>query len=294
MAITIESARLGTSAYNDINPLKLSVDCAADDVKIVINAVYRQVLGNDYLMANERLVGLESLLYNRKSTVREFVRGVAKSELYKIKFLYSVFQTRAIELSFKHLLGRAPYDESEVTEHLNCYQKYGHDADIDSYIDSDEYNSNFGDSIVPYYRGFSTQVGQKTSGFPRMFSLYRGYANSDTSQMAGNKSRLAIELGNNTTSSVIPSSGVGSGFAYQNTVNQPDTVNPGTIDRAFGQSKPKDTDRCYRIEVSGINLRGQPKVGRNNQEFVVLVAQLNSTLAYINKMGGKVASITLV
>jgi phycocyanin-associated rod linker protein len=288
VAITIESARLGTSAYNDSNPLKLSVDCAADDVKIVINAVYRQVLGNDYLMANERLVGLESLLYNRKITVREFVRGVAKSELYKTKFLYPVFQTRAIELSFKHLLGRAPYDESEVTEHLNCYQKYGHDADIDSYIDSDEYKSNFGESIVPYYRGFSTQVGQKTSGFPRMFSLYRGYANSDTSQMAGNKSRLAIELGSNTTSLVIPSSGVGSSVAYQNAANQE------TINQAFGQSNLKDTDRCYRIEVSGINLLGQPKVGRNNQEFVVLAAQLNSTLAYINKMGGKVASVTLV
>ncbi|MBW4627885.1 MAG: phycobilisome rod-core linker polypeptide [Brasilonema octagenarum HA4186-MV1] len=49
-------------------------------------------------------------------------------------------------------------------------------ADIDSYIDSAEYDVSFGDFIVPYYRGFSTQLGQKTVGFTRMFRLYRGYA----------------------------------------------------------------------------------------------------------------------
>ena len=47
-------------------------------------------------------------------SVREFVRTVAKSELYKNKFFYNSFQTRLIELNYKHLLGRAPYDESEV------------------------------------------------------------------------------------------------------------------------------------------------------------------------------------
>ncbi len=67
----------------------------------------------------------------------------------------------------------------------------GYDAEIDSYIDSQEYQSNFGDNVVPYYRGFETQPGQKIAGFNRIFRLYRGYANSDTSQVEGNKSRLA-------------------------------------------------------------------------------------------------------
>jgi phycocyanin-associated rod linker protein len=287
VAITIGASRLGTTAYSDIQPLELRTNWSAADAQIVIRAVYRQVLGNDYLMASERLVGLESLLCNGQITVRDFVRGVAKSELYKTKFLYPVFQTRAIELSFKHLLGRAPYDESEVIEHLDRYQNYGSDADIDSFIDSDEYNANFGDSIVPYYRGFSTQVGQKMAGFPRMFRLYRGYANSDRSQVAGTKSRLAAELGSNTTSAVIPPSGGNGGFAYQGTAES------AMPNRVFGRSSAGDSNRLYRIEVSGINLPRYPRVRRSNKEFIVLYEQLNSTLQYINKIGGKVASITL-
>ncbi len=287
MAITIGASRLGTSAYSDSKPLELRPNWSAADAQIVIRAVYRQVLGNDYLMVSERLTGLESLLCNGQITVREFVRGLAKSELYKTKFLYPVFQTRAIELSFKHLLGRAPYDESEVIEHLDRYQNYGSDADIDSYIDSDEYDANFGDSTVPYFRGFSTQVGQKMAGFPRMFRLYRGYANSDRSQIAGTKSRLAAELGSNTTSAVIPPSGGNGGFAYQGTT---ESAMPS---RVFGRSSTGDSNRLYRIEVSGISLPRYPKVRRSNKEFIVLYEQLNSTLQHINKIGGKVASITL-
>lgn len=287
MAITTGASRLGTTAYSDSKPLELRANWSAADAQIVIRAVYRQVLGNDYLMDSERLVGLESLLCNGQITVRDFVRGVAKSELYKTKFLYSSFQTRTIELNFKHLLGRAPYDESEVIDHLDRYQNHGYDADIDSYIDSEEYDANFGDSIVPYYRSFAYQVGQKMPGFTRMFRLYRGYANSDTSQVAGTKSRLAAELGSNTTSAVIPPSGGSDGFAYQGTA---ESAMPS---RVFGRSTLGDSNRLYRIEVAGISLPRYPRVRRSNKEFIVLYEQLNSTLQYIHKIGGKVASITL-
>jgi phycocyanin-associated rod linker protein len=261
MTITTGSARLSTSPYNDAKPLELPANWSATESQTVIRAVYRQILGNDYLMASERLVGLESLLCNGQLNVKEFVRGVAKSELYKTKFLYPVFQTRAIELNFKHLLGRAPSDESEIIEHLGRYQNHGHDADIDSYIDSNEYKANFGNLIVPYYRGLSTQVGQKVAGLPRMFSLYQGYANSDTSQMAST----------NLTSSIVPPAG--DKLADQGLSKIPNQI---------------DTKHLYRIEVSGISLPRQ-----SNKEFVVLYEQLNSTLTYIEKIGGTVAGITL-
>jgi phycocyanin-associated rod linker protein len=285
--ITTGASRLGTSAYSDSKPLELRTNWSAADAKIVISAVYRQVLGNDYLMQSERLIGLESLLCNGQITVREFVRGVAKSELYKTKFLYSSFQTRTIELNFKHLLGRAPYSESEVIEHLDRYQEHGYDADIDSYIDTNEYDENFGDSIVPYYRSFTYQIGQQMPGFTRMFRLYRGYANSDTSQVAGTKSRLAGELGSNTTSAVIPPSGSNDGFAYQGAAG---STMPA---RVFGRSTIGESNRLYRIEVASISLPRYPRVRRSNKEFIVSYEQLNSTLQYINKIGGKVASVTV-
>jgi phycocyanin-associated rod linker protein len=137
--ITNAASRLGISAYSDRSPTELRPNWTPEDAKVVVNAVYRHVLGNDYIMASERLTALESLLNNGQITVREFVRAVAKSELYKNKFLYPNFHTRVIELNFKHLLGRAPYNEAEVIEHLDRYQNEGYDADIDSYIDSAEY-----------------------------------------------------------------------------------------------------------------------------------------------------------
>jgi phycocyanin-associated rod linker protein len=249
--------------------------------------VYRQLLGNDYLMSSERLTSAESLLVNGYITVREFVRCVAKSELYKTKFFYNNFQTRVIELNYKHLLGRAPYDESEVIEHLDLYEENGFDAEIDSYIDSEEYLSNFGENIVPYYRGFSTQRGQKTVGFTRMFRLYRGYANSDRAQLEGNDSRLASELARNSVSAVVGPSGSHDGWAYR-APNAGDTPN-----NALGGGTPFGTSgRIFRVEVSGIRQPGYPRVRRSSNAYLVPYEKLSSKLQQINKLGGKVASIT--
>jgi phycocyanin-associated rod linker protein len=287
MAITTAARRLGTSAFSNASPVELRYNWTPEDAQGVIQAVYRQVLGNDHLMASERLTGLESLLSNGQLTVREFVRAVAKSELYKTKFLYPHFQTRVIELNLKHLLGRAPYDESEVIEHLDRYQNKGFEADIDSYIDSDEYHTHFGDSIVPYYRAFEYQIGQQTTGFTRMFRLYRGYANSDRAQMGGPNSRLAAELARGSASAVVTPSGSGEGFAYQASAQ-------GTMPtRVFGRSSVGASDRLYRIEVSAISLPRYPKVRRSNKEYIVPYDQLSSTLQQIHKLGGKVASVTL-
>jgi phycocyanin-associated rod linker protein len=238
-------------------------------------------------MESERLKGAESLLSNGSISVREFVRSVGKSELYKQKFFYGNFQTRVIELNIKHFLGRAPYDESEVIYHLDLYQNKGHDADIDSYIDSVEYLENFGENIVPYYRGFDTQTGQKTVGFTRIFRLYRGYANSDRSQIAGNASRLAADLAQNAPSAIVGPSGANSGWAYSpsKSGNTPSKALGGNV--AYG-----DVGKLYRIEISAISKPGYPSVRRSNRAVIVPYEQLNNTLTQINKSGGKVASIT--
>jgi phycocyanin-associated rod linker protein len=285
VAITTAASRLGVSAFSDFKPVELRPNWTQDDAKAVINAVYRQVLGNDYIMLSERLTATESLLTNGSITVKDFVRAVAKSELYKTKFLYDNFQTRVIELNFKHLLGRAPYDESEVIYHLDLYQNKGFEADIDDYLDSAEYEANFGDSIVPYYRGFSTQQAQKTVGFPRMFQLYRGYANSDRAQIAGKPSRLAKELAANSASAVVAPSGGSPGWAYR------DPSKGVTPERTFRNSNKEG--RIYRVEIAAMSAAGYPKVRRASRALLVAYEQLTPTLQRINKMGGKVASVTL-
>jgi phycocyanin-associated rod linker protein len=285
VAITQEAGRLGVSAFYETDPVELRPNWTPEEAQIAIDAVYRQVLGNAHLMASERLTGAESLLCNGSITVRDFVRLVAKSELYKEKFLYNSFQTRVIELNFKHLLGRAPYSEAEVIEHLDRYQNEGFGVDIDSYIDSDEYIQNFGDNIVPYYRGFSTQTNQTMAAFPRMFQLYRGYATSDKSGLAGKASRLAGDLAANKVSTVIaPSGGL-------NAWNYKDSVKGVTPNLAF--QNPSRDGRVYRLEVATMNLPRYPKARRINKAIFVPFDQLLDTMQQVRKMGGRVASVTL-
>jgi phycocyanin-associated rod linker protein len=107
VTVTVAASRLGVAPYSGADPVELRPDFTRDDANTVIRAVYRQVLGNDYVMDSERLKGAESLLRNGSISVREFVRTVAKSELYKGKFFYNNFQTRVIELNYKRRVARS-------------------------------------------------------------------------------------------------------------------------------------------------------------------------------------------
>jgi phycocyanin-associated rod linker protein len=50
--------------------------------------------------------------------------------------------------------------------------------------------------------------------------------------------------------------------------------------------------KLYRVEIAAISKPGYPSVRRSNRALIVPLEQLNNTLTQINKLGGKVASIT--
>ena len=125
---------------------------STEDINSVIRAVYKQVLGNPHVMESERLVTAESQLRDGSFTVREFVRAVAKSDFYRARYFETCGPYRSAELNFQHLLGRAPGSQAETSEHIRRCAEEGYDADIDSYVDSDEYQQAFGENIVPYIR----------------------------------------------------------------------------------------------------------------------------------------------
>lgn len=287
MAITTAASRLGTSAFSEAAPIELRPKATPEDTETVIFAVYQQVLGNPHLLSSDRLVIAESLLRDRKITVQEFVRQVAKSELYKQKFFYNSFQSRTIELNFKHLLGRAPYDQAEITEHLNLYDAKGFEADIDTYIDSVEYQTCFGETIVPYYRDLvTTGVGQRSVGFTRLFQLYRGYASSDRAQFTGNAPRLVKDLALGTASAIMPPLDGSQGGAFI-----PAQKGDGAVS-AFGGSKAFGSGRLFRVEVAKINRPGYPKVRRVNKAVIIPYEQLTPHMQRVQRQGGKIASIT--
>jgi 5-carboxymethyl-2-hydroxymuconate isomerase len=180
----------------ETSQVMLQVPFSNEEFQVALRAIYRQVLGNMYVMESERPLVAESQLKEGKITVRGFIRTLVKSEVYKTRLFSKSSQSRFVELNFKLLLGRAPYDQQEISEHVARYSTEGYDAEMDSYLDSEEYLSVFGEDIVPYNRGFKTQTGQSIDGFNRMASLYNGYAGSDTDRMrSGQVARLTESLG---------------------------------------------------------------------------------------------------
>jgi phycocyanin-associated rod linker protein len=278
MAGLVAAERLGISAFAESARVELRPNWTEADVQAVIWAAYRQVLGNDHLMASERLTSAESLLRQGKMTVRDFVRSIAQSDLYREKFFHSNPQIRFIELNYKHLLGRAPYDETEISFHVNLYTSEGYTEEINSYIDSAEYQENFGDWVVPYYRGFETQRGQKTVGFNRMFRLYRGYANSDRSQYGKNRARLTQEVAQNLPSPITPPYG--------------SSAQLGSVGQALTGTAGGDRGQLYRVRVIQKAAPNAPQVRRSSTEYLVPYEQLSSRLQQINRAGGRVTSIT--
>lgn len=228
--------RLGIEPFDGQTKIELRSNASETEFQTAIRAAYRQVLGNEYVMESERLTSAESLLVQGKISMRDFVRAIARSELYRRKFFYPNQQTRFIELNYKHLLGRAPYDRLEISTHVELYNRAGYAAEINSYIDSQEYQDSFGENIVPYYRGFGSQFGQKTVGYSRIFQLYRGFANSDRAQFDSHRARLTREVSRNLAS---PISTPGAGGVYGGVQFNSDRIIAAAVQRVKAYQPPQ-------------------------------------------------------
>jgi len=189
-----KASQLGVGFFEDTSPVQLQNGSSIEEIDVAIRAVYRQVLGNIHIMESERLVVPESQLQEGEITVRDFVRQVACSELYRSRFFEALPQLRFIELNFKHFLGRAPESSEELSFHVEILDREGYEAEIDSYVLSDEYLTAFGENTVPYYRGYKTQTGRSVVGFTHLFQLLRGSCSSDFSSVQGAQARLQQSL----------------------------------------------------------------------------------------------------
>lgn len=283
------ASQLGVGLFEDTKPLELWPGRSLEEVETVIRAVYRQVLGNAYVMESERLTVPESQLKKGEISVREFVRQVGKSELYRSRFFESCPRYRAIELNFKHFLGRSPDGYDDMKSHSNILDAGGFESEIDSYIDSDEYQSAYGENIVPYYRGYKTQTGKKMLGFTHLFQMLRGASSSDLKgSLSGNSPALNKYVIQETPLAVVPPSGGSDGWSFQDT-----PLGARTIQGVGADSRGK----VYRIEVTGYRAKVVNRVSkfrRSNQVFLVPFDQLSQEYQKIHQQGGIIASITPV
>lgn len=167
-------------------PHRVTSECYSPEdngaLEKVIAASYRQVFGNAHVMNFERCTELEAQLRDGRLSVRDFIRGLAKSSFYKSRFFNSVAPQRGVELNVKHLLGRAPETQAEISAMITLQAEQGQGALIDSIVDSAEYLEVFGSDVVPYARSWSSPADLSTAAFPMLAALEKSFAGSDSAR----------------------------------------------------------------------------------------------------------------
>ena len=285
---------LGVERFSQESEAPLELIPGDDNAKKeqIINAVYKQVLGNAYVMESERQVVAESQFKLGEISVREFVRSVAKSDLYRSRFFDTCARYRYIELAFRHLLGRAPVDFEEMRAHAERLDSDGYDADIDSFVDSDDYQNTFGEWTVPYQRGWKTESCTTMQEFTWSFQLLRG---NSSSSLKGDLSGIRSKLGGNAYQNrpmpvVPPSSQEAQGWSFRPAKNLDDAAT------RLG-SGAGDQGKTFRVEVTGYsanNVRRISRYTRSNRVYFVPFDKLSEQFKRIHAEGGTIASITPV
>lgn len=281
------ASRLGVSLFDETPPVEWVPGRSQEEAETMIQAVYRQVLGNAYVMDSERLVVPESQFKRGELSVREFVRAVAKSDLYMTRFFTSCARYRAIELNFRHLLGRAPLDLEEMRIHSTILDTQGFYAEIDSYIDSDEYQNTFGENFVPYIRGYKSEACSSMVQFTHTFQLVRGASSSSLKgDLAGTSPKLNALVIQSTPTAVVSPAGDGATFR-----------NPSGSARTRLGVDASAGGKVYRIEVTGYRskaVNAVSKFRRSNQVYLVPYDKLSQEYQRIHQQGGIIASVTAV
>eukprot|EP00186_Timspurckia_oligopyrenoides_P004314 CAMPEP_0182448894 /NCGR_PEP_ID=MMETSP1172-20130603/30517_1 /TAXON_ID=708627 /ORGANISM="Timspurckia oligopyrenoides, Strain CCMP3278" /LENGTH=486 /DNA_ID=CAMNT_0024645937 /DNA_START=44 /DNA_END=1504 /DNA_ORIENTATION=- len=121
-----------------------------DNRKSIVPVIYKQVFGNAYLFESDlECFSTAESTFLVTGNVKEFIRSLALSDTYKSKFFETGTAMRFVELNFKHFLGRAPRSQAEFSEHIQLLANEGYVAEINSYLDSAEYDSLYGTTRVP-------------------------------------------------------------------------------------------------------------------------------------------------
>jgi phycobilisome core-membrane linker protein len=132
---------------------------SASEKNDVVKAAYRQVFERDITRAYSLAISdLESKVKNNEISMKEFIRRLGKSPLYRKNFYEPYINSRALELAFRHFLGRGPSSREEVQKYFSIVSNGGLPALVDALVDSQEYSDYFGEETVPYLRGLGQEA----------------------------------------------------------------------------------------------------------------------------------------
>nr|YP_010337129.1 phycytochrome bilisome core-membrane linker protein [Pseudoerythrocladia kornmannii]QUE28209.1 ApcE [Pseudoerythrocladia kornmannii]UNJ16714.1 phycytochrome bilisome core-membrane linker protein [Pseudoerythrocladia kornmannii] len=124
----------------------------------IIKAAYRQVFERDINKAYGILFSdLESKVKNGQISMKEFIREIGKSSVYRKQFYEPFVNSRVVELAFRHFLGRGPSSLEEFQKYFGTLSKQGLSGLVDSLVNGQEYSDYFGEETVPYSRGIGEE-----------------------------------------------------------------------------------------------------------------------------------------
>nr|QCI08216.1 gbilisome linker polypeptide [Pterothamnion crispum] len=137
----------------------MKTSLSIEEKNSVIKACYRQIFERDIIKAyNFKFSDLESQVKNGQLSIKEFIRYLGKSKVYRQQFHDPFVNSRALELAFRHFLGRGPSSLEEFQKYFSILSNRGIDGLIDNLVNSSEYADYFGEETVPYLRSLGEEA----------------------------------------------------------------------------------------------------------------------------------------
>lgn len=125
---------------------------SASDMDSLIMAAYRQIFNEQQMTTSSRQIALESQLRAGQITVKDFIRGLAISDVFRSRNYDVNNNYRFVQMGVQRILGRDVYSDREKYSWSILLATKGLQGFINALLDSEEYSSNFGDHTVPYQR----------------------------------------------------------------------------------------------------------------------------------------------
>jgi phycobilisome core-membrane linker protein len=255
----------------------------------VIRAAYRQVFERDIAKAYSQMPCPVEATQVRQGqlSMREFIRSLGHSKEYRQQFFGRFSNSRAVELAFRHFLGRGISSREEFTRYFDIVSAQGLHGLVDALINTLEYARVFGEETVPYLRDLGEEAQESAGwgsnrklfrfsapfeGAPQYVTLYAAYRQPFPDQHAygGGNDPLALNYG-----AIFPS-GTASvatrpvpyGYDSRRILIGNGLAQPGQMDSVqFRQAKPRRVGpkvvRLQQIATGGSSVPrrgGQPSI----------------------------------
>jgi phycobilisome core-membrane linker protein len=255
----------------------------------VIRAAYRQVFERDIAKAYSQMPCPVEATQVRQGqlSMREFIRALGRSKEYRQQFYGRFSNSRAVELAFRHFLGRGISSREEFTRYFDIVSVQGLNGLVDALINTLEYGRVFGEESVPYLRDLGEEAQESAGwgsnrklfrfsapfeGAPQYVTLYASYRQPFPDQHAygGGNDPLALNYGAIFPSGTASVATRPAPYAYDsrriligNGLAQPGQMNSPQFRKAMPRRVGPKVVRLQQIATGGSSVPrrgGQPSI----------------------------------